>query len=63
MSEPIDVERVMRNIAAMKGGVIEAAGKEKGERFIGRNIEVLLKGLFEGWTEAETLSKCEWITE
>lgn len=57
----VNQARLMKNIRAMKGGIVDAAGQTTGERFIGRNIEVILTGFFEGWTEAETLSKCEWI--
>lgn len=55
--------RFMKNVAAIKGGILSAAGKENGEQFIGRNIEVILEGLLEGWTEEETISKCEWINK
>lgn len=53
-------EQIIESIKAMKRGVIDAAGVEKGEKFIGRNIEVIIESLLAGKDEVDTLVLCDF---
>lgn len=54
-------EQIVESIKEMKTGIINAVGKERGETFVGRNIEVILTCLLQGKSEAETIALCEFV--